>query len=173
MSRATDLDLLRPVRFQPLQFDFQDAIVETGLHLVRINPERQLDRTRKRAVSALATLPTGLLLLGRASRSLQGQHVFLQADRDIVPGHARQLTSYHHAVVAEPNVDRREIAGRCGEPGGEQAVHFALHSAKLDKGVEAQPREFRKRHGHYLPCTLARMWRQIPPSWASREGSSA
>src|SRR6516225_6391701 len=173
MSRATDLDLLRAVRFQPLQFDFQDAIVETGLHLVRVNPERQLDRPRKRAVSALATLPTGLLLLGRASCSLQSQHVFLQADRDVVRHHARQLASHHHAIVAEPNIDRREISSCCTEAGGEQAVHFALHSAKLDKGVEAQPREFRKRHGHYLPCMLARMWQQISPSWASREGSSA
>jgi hypothetical protein len=137
MSRSADLDLLRPVCFQPLKFDFQDAIVETGLDLIRIDSERQLDRARKRAVSALATLPIDILLLRGTPRSLQGQHVFLQVDRHVVPRHARQFTGHHDAIVAEPNIDRREITGCCTEAGGEQAVHFALHSAKFDKRVEA------------------------------------
>ena len=63
-SRSADLDLLRPVGFQPLQLDFQDAVVEARLDLVGIDPERQLDRTREGAVGALATLPIGVLLLG-------------------------------------------------------------------------------------------------------------
>src|ERR1700752_194175 len=102
-SRSTDLDLLWPVCFQTMQFDFQDAIVETSLDLVGIDPEWQLNCARKRAVSALASLPIGILLLLGASCPLQGQHVFLQADRDIVARHAGQLTSHHHAVVAEPD----------------------------------------------------------------------
>src|SRR6202040_3541903 len=72
-----------------------------------------------------------------------------QVYRDVIRRHARQLTGYHHAVVAEPNVDRREIARRRGIP-GEQAVHFALHSAEFDERVETQPGKFGKRHGFTL-----------------------
>src|SRR6516162_11640435 len=107
MSRSTDLNLLRPVCFQPLKFDFQDAIVETGLDLIRIDPERQLDRARKRTVSALATLPIDILLLCGTPRSLQGQHVFLQVDRDVVPRHARQLTGAESARGVSPRAAHR------------------------------------------------------------------
>jgi hypothetical protein len=44
VSRSADLDLFWPVRFQPLQLYFQDAVVETRLYLVCINPEGELDR---------------------------------------------------------------------------------------------------------------------------------
>ena len=84
-GHAARISVFWPAAFQSLQSDFQDAAVETGLDLVGVNPEWKLDRPRKRAVSALATLPIGILLLGRTSCSLQGQHVFPQVDRDIVP----------------------------------------------------------------------------------------
>jgi hypothetical protein len=36
-------------------------LLKTSLDIVRVDRERQLDCTRKRAVSALATLPIGIL----------------------------------------------------------------------------------------------------------------
>jgi hypothetical protein len=62
-SSSADFDLLRPIRFQPLQFDFQDAVGETRLDLVGIDPERELDRARESAVGTLAALPINVLLL--------------------------------------------------------------------------------------------------------------
>jgi hypothetical protein len=41
----SDLDFLWSIHFQPLQLDLQDAVIETRLDLVRIDPVRQLDRT--------------------------------------------------------------------------------------------------------------------------------
>jgi hypothetical protein len=60
-SSSADFDLLRPIRFQPLQFDFQDAVVETRLDLVGIDTERQLDRTRESTVRTLTALPIDVL----------------------------------------------------------------------------------------------------------------
>lgn len=62
-SRSADLDLLRPIRFPPFQLDLQDPVVEARPDLVRIDPERQLDRPRESAVGALATVPLDILLL--------------------------------------------------------------------------------------------------------------
>jgi hypothetical protein len=39
-SSSADFDLLRPIRLQPLQFDFQETVVKTRLDLVRIDTER-------------------------------------------------------------------------------------------------------------------------------------
>src|SRR5215471_4662350 len=103
-SRTADLDLLRPVRFQALQLDFQDAVVEARLDLVGIDPERQLNRPREAPIGALATLPIGVGLFFWAPRTLQRQQVLLQADRDVVAGYPRQFTGHHNAVLAEPDV---------------------------------------------------------------------
>src|SRR5437588_12883282 len=123
-SRAADFDLLRSIRFKPLHLDFQDTVVETRLDLVGINPERQLDGAREGAVSTLATLPIAVLLLQWTPGAFEGQHIFLQVERDIVSSYAGQLTGYHDAVAAEPDVDRWEVACSRGVA-GEQTVHLA------------------------------------------------
>src|ERR1700738_4009601 len=60
-SRSADFDLLRPIRLQPLQFDFQDTVVEARLDLVGIDTEWQLDGTRESAVGPSAALPIDVL----------------------------------------------------------------------------------------------------------------
>jgi len=68
------------------------------------------------------------------------------------PGSPSVVRWSNHAVVAQPDVDRRKITGRRRKP-REQPAHLTLLSAKLDKRVECQPRKLRKRHGlYYLAC---------------------
>src|SRR5438552_7090605 len=80
-SSSADFDLLRPIRFQPLQFDFQDAVVETSLDLVRIDTERQLHGARETAVRTLAALPIDILLLRlRFALAREGKHILLKTE---------------------------------------------------------------------------------------------
>jgi len=73
-----------PVGFQPLQFNLEDAVIETRLDLVRIDPEGQLDGARERAVSALATLPVAVFRLPLA---LQSQYIVPQVEGYVIAGH--------------------------------------------------------------------------------------
>src|SRR2546423_15682300 len=108
-SSSADLDFLRPIRFQPLQFDFQDAVVETRLDLVGIDAERQLDRTREGAVRTLAALPVDVLLLRfRLALACQSKHILLQAEIYVFAGNTWQFGGQDHPVFAQSDVDRRE-----------------------------------------------------------------
>jgi len=142
-SRSADFDLLRPIRLQPLQFDFQDTVVEARLDLVGIDTEWQLDGTRESAVGTLAALPIDILLLRvRFALSRERKYILLQAEIYVIAGDTRQFGCQNDAVFAEPDVDRRKIAcGRHVEP-GKDPVHFALHSPQLGKRVETQSRKF-------------------------------
>src|SRR5258706_5579237 len=91
-SRNADFDLLRPIRFQPLRFDFQDAVVETRLDLLGIDTERQLDRTRESTVGTLAALPADVLLLRlRFALAREREHILLKAEIYVIAGDTRQF----------------------------------------------------------------------------------
>ena len=89
-SSSADFDLLRPIRFQPLQFDFQDAVTETSLDLVGIDTERQLDGTRESAVRTLAALPIDVLLLHLwFALARERKHILFKAEIYIIAGYTR------------------------------------------------------------------------------------
>jgi hypothetical protein len=91
-SSSADFDLLGPIGFQPLQFDFQDPVVETSLDLVGIDTKRQLDRARETAVSTLAALPADVLLLGlRFALARERKHILLKAEIYVIAGNTRQF----------------------------------------------------------------------------------
>src|SRR5205085_12436650 len=140
---SADFDLLRPIRFQPLQFDFQDAVVEARLDFVGIDTERQLDRARETAVGALAALPTHVLLLRlRFALARERKHILLKGEIYIIAGNTWQFGREDDAVFAEPDVDRGKIpCGRRVEP-GKDPVHLVLHSPQLGKWIETQSRKF-------------------------------
>src|ERR1700746_1192537 len=142
-SGSADLDFLRPVSFQPFEFDFEDPIVETRLDFVRIDPEGQLDDARKTAIGAFATLPVeALLSLLWLALAFKCQHVVLQIESYVIAGHTRQFGRYDDAIVTKPDVDRRKIARCCRTVSREQAAHLALHSPQFEKWVEPHSRKF-------------------------------
>src|SRR5437868_6710898 len=150
-SSSTDFDLLRPIRFQSLQLDFQYAVVETGLDLVGIDTERKLDRTRESAVRTLAALPIDILVLRlRFALAREREHILLEVEIYVIAGSTRQFGGYNDAMFAEPDVDRRKVASGRRVEAGKDPVHFALHSPQFGKRVETQSRKFRKRHGSPL-----------------------
>src|ERR1700731_1560357 len=98
-SSSADFDLLRPIRFQPLQFDFQDAVVEARLNLVGIDTERKLDRARESAVRTLAALPIAVLLLRlRFALAREREHILLEAEIDVIAGNTGQFGRYNDPV---------------------------------------------------------------------------
>jgi hypothetical protein len=117
---------LRPACLQPLKLDFQDPVVEVRLDFVGVDPERQLDGTREAAVSALVSLPIAALLLLGTPCPVQSQHVLLQVDRDVARGHTRQLAGHQHAVLAEPDIDRRKVAGRWVNPENSRFISLCI-----------------------------------------------
>src|SRR5579875_1717660 len=144
---CTNFYFFRPIFGRALQFDFENAVVETGLDVVGINPEGELDRAREAAIAALAAMPSHLPFLPRAALALQSEDILEQADRYVVASDARQFGGDENAVVAKPQIDRRKFPRHGGAKPGKDPVHLALHAPQLGKRVEPIRSKSKKRHG--------------------------
>ena len=83
---------------------------------------------------------------GAASAALDSQRVLVNHHLDVLEAHPRNLGGDDDAVLAAPDVDRRELAGN--EAGAQRPVHLLLHPAERADGVPPGILRTRPEHGH-------------------------
>src|SRR4051812_14207854 len=132
--------------------DRQDAVFEFRLDLLRIDRERQRQRSAERTETSLLPMPDTLVEAYRLSLALEGQLV-VAADEDleVLQLDAGQLGLDEAVIAFLPDVQRRKpsqlshrgIAG----PAVEQAVHLVL---KLRQRIPQGPKRTPARKLHFL-----------------------
>src|SRR5437870_6187238 len=124
---GADFDLLRPDFLDLGQGQGQDAVVEIGLRLVRLDAGRQRDRALERAEAALLQQVAFLFLLRLGlGLALDSQGVARDRDVELFGLEARYGCLDDELVRVLDNV-QRELA--------HHALTHRAHKARLDEGM--------------------------------------
>src|SRR5450759_3631422 len=144
-----DLDALGLLLLGLRYRDREDAVLVAGLDLLRLHALREGQAALEAAEAPLdAVVPLVVDLLLELALALDGEHVVVDLDLDVVGVHARELGLEDDRVGGVEDVDRRQPALL---PPAPDLVHQPVELV-LDLGHLAERVPSDDRHGWHLPA---------------------